>query len=374
MDKAADNQIFLSFLGLLREKYLKRSAGRDCTFKSVILAGVYDIKNLKMKLHPGQMSHYNSPWNIAADFQVNMSFSAAGIEKMLAEYEEDRETGMNVAEMSELIFDYTSGYPFLVSYLCKLLDEKRYSWTREGLQEAVKIVVKGPNTLYDDMIKQVTEYQELSVMLQNILFMGMEYPYHEYNKVINIGKMLGFMEDKEGIAAVSNRIFEMQLYSYFLTEEFSKNLALNSRIPDKNQFIQNGMLDMDMVMGKFYEYYNSLYRQEDEKFVEEHGRKMFLIYLKPIINGIGNFYIEAETRDKTRTDIIVDYRGQQYIIETKIWRGKAYHANGEEQLWNYLEQYHLEKGYMLIFNFNRKKNAGIREIVYKGKIILEAVV
>lgn len=49
VDKAADNQIFLSFLGLLREKYLKRSAGRDCTFKSVILAGVHDIKNLKMK-------------------------------------------------------------------------------------------------------------------------------------------------------------------------------------------------------------------------------------------------------------------------------------------------------------------------------------
>ncbi len=375
VDKAADNQIFLSFLGLLREKYLKRSAGRDCTFKSVILAGVHDIKNLKMKLHPGQIGHYNSPWNIAADFQVNMSFEAAGIENMLTEYEQDRETGMNIAEMSELIFDYTSGYPFLVSYICKLLDEKKYSWTREGLQEAVKILVKGPNTLYDDMIKQVTEYQELSRMLQNILFRGMEYPFHEYNQVINIGKMLGFIEDKEGIAVVSNRIFEMQLYSYFIAEEFSKNLILDSQIPDKNQFIQNGMLDMDLVMSKFYEYYNSLYRQEDDRFMEEHGRKIFLIYLKPIINGAGNFYIEAETRDKMRTDIVIDYRGIQYIIETKIWRGKAYHADGKEQLWNYLEQYRLEKGYMLIFNFNRKKNnAGIKETVYKGKIILEVVV
>ena len=72
-----------------------------------------------------------------------MSFEAAGIENMLTEYEQDRETGMNIAEMSELIFDYTSGYPFLVSYICKLLDEKKYSWTREGLQEAVKILVKG---------------------------------------------------------------------------------------------------------------------------------------------------------------------------------------------------------------------------------------
>ena len=76
--------------------------------------------------------------------------------------------------------------------------------------------------------------------------------------------------------------------------------------------------------------YNSLYRQEDAKFVEEHGRKIFLIYLKPIINGVGNFYVEAETRDKTRTDIVVDYRGVQYIIETKLWRGEGYHSEGEE--------------------------------------------
>ena len=375
VDKAADNQIFLSFLGLLREKYLKRSVGRDRTFKSVILAGVHDIKNLKMKIHPGQMEHYNSPWNIAADFQVDMSLSAAGIEDMLREYENDKHTGMNIPEMAGLISDYTSGYPFLVSYICKLLDERNFTWTREGLQEAVKILVKGPNTLYDDMIKQVTEYPGLSMMLQNILFRGIEYPYHEYNKVINIGKMLGFIENRKEAAAVSNRIFEMQLYSYFISEEFSKDRMLGDQIPDKNQFVHDGRLNMDLVMRKFYEYYNALYRQEDQKFVEEYGRKIFLIYLKPIINGVGNFYVEAETRDKTRTDIVVDYRGVQYIIENKIWRGKEYNADGEEQLWGYLEQYHLTRGYLLSFNFNKKREgAGIREVIYKGKTILEVIV
>lgn len=49
VDKAADNQIFLQLLGLLREKYLRQRVRRDHTFKSVILAGVHDIKNLKMK-------------------------------------------------------------------------------------------------------------------------------------------------------------------------------------------------------------------------------------------------------------------------------------------------------------------------------------
>ncbi len=56
-----------------------------------------------------------------------------------------------------------------------------------------------------------------------------------------------------------------------------------------------------------------------------------------------------------RTDVIVDYRGEQFVIELKIWRGEAYHNKGEEQLSEYLDSYHLQKGYMLTFNFNRKK-------------------
>lgn len=54
VDKSSDNQVFLSFLGLLRNKYLEQMKGKDRTFWSVILAGVYDIKNLKVKLHSGE--------------------------------------------------------------------------------------------------------------------------------------------------------------------------------------------------------------------------------------------------------------------------------------------------------------------------------
>lgn len=123
VDRNSDNQIFLSFLGLLRHKYLEQRQGSDRTFRSVILAGVYDVKNLKLKLHPEQESKYNSPWNIAADFTVNMDFMSEDIVVMLQEYEQDHHTGMDVMDMAEQIYDYTSGYPFLVSRICMLLDE-----------------------------------------------------------------------------------------------------------------------------------------------------------------------------------------------------------------------------------------------------------
>ena len=159
VDKSSDNQIFLSFLGLLREKYLKCQQGKDVTFHSVILAGVYDIKTLKLKLHPQEESKYNSPWNIADNNQMYMKVSS-----------------------------------------------------------------------------------------------------------------------------------------------------------DRNQFIVSGMLQMPLAMQKFYEYYEEIYSEKDQKFIKENGRKLFL---KPIINGTGNYYIEARTRDNKRTDIIIDYKGK-YIIETVV--------------------------------------------------------
>lgn len=84
--------------------------------------------------------------------------------------------------------------------------------------------------------------------------------------------------------------------------------------------------------------------------------------------------MESRTRELKRTDIIVDYRGEQYVIEMKVWRGEEYNRRGEEQLVEYLDAYHKEKGYMVSFNFNRKKQIGVREIAVGGKILIEAIV
>lgn len=208
---------------MLRRKYLARKA--EPTFQSVILAGVYDIKNLKLKIRPQEEHQYNSPWNIAADFAVDMSFSKSDIAGMLMEYESDQNTGMDRSEMADLIWEYTSGYPFLVSRLCKIMDEDipdaekelglTSAWTREGFLEAVKMLLLESNTLFDDMVKKLADFPELKQALYSILFRGECVPYNAYNHVINLGVMFGFIEKmkENGSIAISNRIFETQLYN-----------------------------------------------------------------------------------------------------------------------------------------------------------------
>lgn len=175
-------------------------------FYSVILAGVYDIKKLKLKLRPEEERKYNSPWNIAAEFDIDMSFTAGQIGDMLREYEKDKGTGMDI-----------------------------------------------------------------------------------------------------------------------------------------------------------------------EVAAEEIWKKFFLLYLKPIINGTGNYYMEAQTRDARRTDVVVDYAGEQFVVEMKIWHGNEYNERGEEQLADYLDHFHLKKGYMVSFNFNKKKEVGVREVSVGDKRLVEAV-
>lgn len=70
----------------------------------------------------------------------------------------------------------------------------------------------------------------------------------------------------------------------------------------------------------------------------------------------------------------MDYLGEQFDIELKIWHGNEYNERGERQLADYLDYYRKEKGYLLSFNFNQKKEVGVKEIQVGNKVIVEAVV
>lgn len=383
VDSAANNQVFLDFLAQLRGYYLNRDV--KPTFQSVILAGVYDVKNTKRKIRPEQDHKMNSPWNIAADFDVVMSLSESGIKGMLCEYEKDNHTGMNPGQIAELLYDYTSGYPYLVSRICKLMDEKiagsnafpdkASAWTTEGFLEAVRILLSENNSLFESLMGKLIDYPELRQTLYSLLFAGEVIAYSVLDQSMNDAIMFGFVKKQDSMIVVANRIFEILLYNYFLTSADAQNtLIYKAASNNKPQFIHDGHLDMDVVMEKFVEHFDSIYGDQTEEFDEDEGRRRFLLYIRPIINGTGNYYIEPETRNSRRMDVVIDYLGERFIIELKIWRGNSYNERGEKQLSDYLDYFKLKKGYMLSYNFNQKKAIGVKEIHIGDRTLIEAVV
>lgn len=384
VDSAANNQVFLDFLAQLRNYYLEREAKGTVTFQSVILAGVYDVKSLKSKIRPRDEQKTNSPWNIAADFDIDMSFSSQDISGMLKSYESDHHTGMNIPQIADLLYAYTSGYPFLVSRLCKLIDEKiagsvdfpskNDAWTKNGFLVAVRALLAEENTLFESLDNKLIDFPELKQMLKELLLLGKPIETIPGDLGIRMAHMFGFVTVQNGFVHVANRIFETRLYNGFLAEESRNSEISQLALEEKNGIIKNGQLDIDKLIRKFVEHYTELFGDYNETFLEDDGRRIFLLYIRPIINGTGNYYIETRTRNHRRTDLILDFRGQQTIIELKIWRGNEYNSRGEQQLSEYLDYYHLKKGYMISFNFNKKKQTGIHEIVLGDKLLVEAVV
>ena len=168
---------------------------------------------------------------------------------------------------------------------------------------------------------------------------------------------------------------ETRLYNYFLAEQKPNSMFLLGQA-DKDHFIRDGMIDMPYLLDRFVVHMNETFHlDKDHKFLEENGREIFLTYLRPIINGVGNYYIEAQTRNNDRMDVIVDYLGIRYVIELKIWRGNSYNQRGEEQLYRYLEYFHLQKGYLLSFCFNKQKKSGLLPPVeLNGCTLIEAII
>ncbi|MCD8104864.1 MAG: hypothetical protein LUF35_07680 [Lachnospiraceae bacterium] len=412
VDRASNYQIFLNFLAQLRANYIEREL--IATFHSVILAGVYDITNLKRKFVAPDEHNTNSPWNVAADYKIDMSFSTADIKKMLQQYEKDYTTGMDLAAIAQDLYDYTSGYPFLVSRICKYLDEtlpgteefpdRSSAWTKEGISRAVGAILIEKNTLFESLIDKVNRYPDLKEILYDILMNGADISFNPYIVSISTASMFGFIKAENSRVVIANRVFETFLYNFFLLSEESRSAdiyQLGTR--EKYQFIRNNELDMRLILERFVVSFDDLYGDQEQKFKENDGRKYFLLYLRPIINGEGNYYIESRTRNMERTDIIIDYKTKQYVIELKLWRGNAYNTRGEKQLKDYLDHYHLDTGYMLSFNLreatsqadvlahpfgdcrdsqisgkkfglNQKKEIGLKEIRFGDKLLIEAVV
>ena len=384
VDKSSDNQIFLHFLGVLRNKYLSRDTGQDFTFHSVILAGVHDIKTLKAKIRSDErksfdsaQDKYNSPWNIAADFKVNLSFAPREIETMLEDYSREKNIKPDIPAIAEQLYYYTSGYPWLVSKLCKFIDEdivpqrEEKNWSVGDVDAAFRMIADEAytTTLFDSLTKNLENNSNLYNLISEIAINGTSFPFTISNPVINLGHLYGILVPSEqGRCRIHNRIFEQRIYAHIMSELLqTKYLEMNGfSVPE---FYSGEGLNVKVILQRFQAFMKEHYSGKDARFLEREGRLLFLSYLRPIINGRGFDFKEPNVAEERRMDIVITYRTQRYVIELKIWHGPKYHQKGLKQLSDYLDTYSLREGYLLIYDFNKNKEYKQEQIVFEDKRI-----
>lgn len=373
VDTSSNYQSFLKLLGILRTKYLARESPEHATFHSIVLAGVHDIKSLKFKLRNPTAMDYNSPWNIAIDFKVRMSFNAEEIAPMLKEYSQAENITMDVFAIAKRLYYHTAGYPFLVSRLCKIMAENVLpnkeapnNWTLDDLEAAVLLLLKENNTNFDSLIKNLENNADLYDLVYRILINGERISFNPDESITQLGRMYGIFKSN-GIVKIHNRIYEQRIYNY-LTVKTLIQLPRGSNFSE-HFLTDSNSLNMEAILRKFQQFMKEQYSKKSKDFLEREGRTIFLAFLSPILNGHGYAFREVQTSLEKRLDIIVTYLQHQYIIELKLWYGQEYHEKGLLQLADYLDIHNVEKGYLVVFDDRKEKAWAVEKVIVERKEI-----
>ncbi len=371
VDKSSNNQLFVSFLAMLRNKYLERQSFK--TFHSIVLAGVYDVKSLKLKLRPDDEQKYNSPWNIAAEFKVDMNLQVEEITPMLEEYAADKNVSMDTRKIAEKLFYFTSGYPFLVSKLCKMLDEEiveNGEWTVTDVEYTVQQLLKQDNTNFESLIKNLENYPDLYQITEQILMNSSYFEADFVNPTVKLGILHGILKNGDGVH-IHNIIYKELIYRY-MSSKVRTALALDIDIIKSVYELPDRVLDLERVLLEFQLFMKEQYSKKDRDFLEKNGRLVFLAFLRPILAGAGYDFKEVQISEERRLDVTITYYNRKFIVEMKIWRGEKAHEKGIKQLVDYLEKNNQEHGFLLVFDHSEVKDWRTEWIEAEGKKIFVA--
>ena len=265
VDKSSNNQLFVSFLGMLRDKYLNRKL--DKTFHAVVLAGVHDVKSLKLKIRPESESKYNSPWNISTEFEVDMNLNPSEIKPMLEEYVQERGVKMDTQWVADRLFFFTSGYPYLVSKLCKIIDEDILpektdkEWTEDDVNQAFNLILRAEqNANFETLVKNLEDYPKLYELVYSMIFDSYILFYEPHNPVIQYGFTYGiFAHSETSRVVIHNKIYQERIANMMLSRWQMDNPQISIPTLKSRDFIKETPskddLDMQKMLVKIAEFH-----------------------------------------------------------------------------------------------------------------------
>jgi hypothetical protein len=373
VDASSNHLPFLSFLGMLRTKYLDRLSPQHATFQSVVLAGVHDIKTLKSKIRTAEdADKYNSPWNIAADFKVTMSLLPHEIVPMLEDFAQEQGVQLDAAGMAGRIYYYTSGYPFLVSKLCKTMAEDLLPAKAEKalgeaeLAQAVQLLLRENNTNFDSLIKNLENNPGLYQLVYRLAIDNEQMLFNNHDPLISLGVLYGILRDSNGLS-IHNPIYAELISNYMASKLVTTSTLVRGQTASP-YLLPGNALNLALLLSNFQAYMKEEYSSKDWSFLERHGRLVFLAFVKPILNSKGHTFKEPQISEEQRLDVALTFLERKYIVEMKIWRGPQAHEEGLKQLSAYLDSQGLDEGYLVIFDPRTKEKSWAQQwIEMEGK-------
>ena len=166
-------------------------------------------------------------------------------------------------------------------------------------------------------------------------------------------------------------LYKKRIYKAFYPYTNGERGYFFNQLANFFDLVEGGKINFDFLIDNYKNYVKrrsfKAFREKDEttgkyKSIKEAALKYsFETYISLFLERIeAKSYLEADT-GLGRSDLLVNYRGQEYVIETKVYRDSYQAKKGLKQLAYYCQSVNIPEGLYLLFASNTLKVMGVEE-------------
>lgn len=338
---------FGDFLHSIRNAYHSRE--QHC-LKSVILVGVTNIL--------GVVSDNASPFNIADNLDVPY-FSNDEVFKLLKQHE--KETGQKFEQKVKLkMSEITANQPGLINGFAKKLVDDNSDKKEITYDDYLKVEDWYLRKAIDKNFENIHNKAKIERrFVERLLFTAEKIPFKIDRPSIKLLHTNGLIKDDgEGFVTFWVPFYKKRLYDAFYPYTNGEKASILRSFVVSELFDTNDNLKLDNLIEGYKEYVKrrgfNVFREKDEngnyKSIKESALiYSFETYIQAFLQVVsGKSYREADT-GLGKSDLIINVKSNEYLIETKIYYYEAQFLEGKEQLAYYCESLGLKKGIYLVF-------------------------
>ena len=327
--------------------------------QSVVLCGVRDVRDYRIRASTGEVVLGGSAFNISAESMQLGNFSQDEVRALLGQHTEETGRIFTEGALSQ-VWHLTRGQPWLVNALAyetcfrrKAAPDRDRPVTPEHVHSACECLIQRQDTHLDQLAHKLREPRVRRV-IEPLLSGGKVSPRADD---IAYARDLGLLARHPPLA-VANPIYR-EVIPRELTSDVQETI-----IEDPKWFVSKGGR---LLVSKLLEAFQGYFRENSEHWIEQLGYKeagpqlLLQGFLQRLVNGGGR--VEREYGlGRRRTDLLIvwprgagnaqPHGGQRVVIECKVLRRslKESLAVGLSQTRAYMDRAGADEGHLVIFD------------------------
>ncbi len=340
-------EIFGQFLHTIRNLYHTRI---DHCLKSVIMVGVSNIV--------GVVKDNASPFNIADNLNIPY-FTNDEVFELLEQHENETSQNFEIAVKNK-ICQITANQPGLVNGFANKLVSDNPDKNNINYNDYLKVedwyLTEAIDKNFSNILNKAEEERNF---VEKLLFTEEKILFKINRPSIKLLHTNGLIKkDKDGYVIFWVPFYKKSLYDAFFPYTNGEKASLMRNFIVKELLNEQGFLELDNLIKTYKEYVKrrgfNAFREKDEtgkyKSIKESALiYSFETYIQAFLQVVsGKSYREADT-GLGKSDLIINVKSHEYLIETKIYYYESQFLTGKRQLAYYCDSLGLKQGIYLVF-------------------------